>query len=119
MNSYISLETAAIFFLANLFYKRVSARSMSWLISFALAYSTCEERGPRIIKWKFLAHSGIQNPGPSAYEYLLSVPLLVEISIEYLNFDRGIPECVIKLYLCRVPRCRWTKMFCHVLQQLD
>ena len=46
MKSYIQLETAAIFFLANL----LLARCMLWLISFARANSGCKERKPRIIK---------------------------------------------------------------------
>ena len=33
----------------------VSARSMPWLLSFAWAYSNCEERKSRITKWKILA----------------------------------------------------------------
>ena len=34
---------------------------MSWLISFARAYSSCEEREHRISNWKILAHSGIRT----------------------------------------------------------
>ena len=39
------------------------------------------------------------NTGPTAYEYLLSVVLLVEISIEYLNIDPILPEFAIITYL--------------------
>ena len=40
------------------------------------------------------------NPGHFAYEAnTLSVALLGEISIEYSNFDRALPECAIKIYL--------------------
>ena len=66
-------------------------------------------------KWKILAQSGIQNSGPSDYEYSLSVALLVELSIDHLNIDRVLPEFAIKLYLCRVQRSRCSKMYCHVL----
>ena len=59
------------------------------------------------------------NTGPSAYEYSLSVVLLVEISIEYLNIDHILPECAIKLYLCRVPRGRYSKIFCRVLHLIN
>ena len=47
---YIPLEMAAIFFLANPNLKQVLATCMSWLISFAWAYSICEEREPIITK---------------------------------------------------------------------
>ena len=57
INSDIPLETAAIFSIWN----RVLARCISWLISFAWAYSSCEEREPRITKWKILANSGIRT----------------------------------------------------------
>ena len=39
------------------------------------------------------------NTGPSAYEYSLSVVLLVEISIEYLKIDHILPECAIYLLM--------------------
>ena len=39
----------------------ILARSMPWLTSFAWAYYTCEEREPRIKKWKMHAHSGIRT----------------------------------------------------------
>ena len=59
------------------------------------------------------------NTAPSAYKYSLSVVLLVEISIEYLNIDHILPECAIKLYLCRVPRGRFSKIFCRVLHLIN
>ena len=59
------------------------------------------------------------NTGPSAYEYSLSVVLLVEISIEYLNIDHILPECAIKLYYCLVPRGRCSKIFCRVLHLIN
>ena len=59
------------------------------------------------------------NTGPSAYEYSLSVVLLVEISIEYLNIDHFLPECAIKLYYCLVPRGRCSKIFCRVLHLIN
>ena len=62
MKRYIPLETAAIFFSSKSFSKkRVLARSMSWLISFAWAYSGCKERKPRITKWKILVPCGNRN----------------------------------------------------------
>ena len=39
----------------NVALNRVLIRCMSWLISFSWDYSTCEERKPRITKWKFLS----------------------------------------------------------------
>ena len=59
------------------------------------------------------------NTGPSAYEYSLSVVLLVDICIEYLNIDHIWPECALKLYLCRVPRGRCSKIFCRVLYLIN
>ena len=51
------------------------------------------------------------NTRPSAYEYSFSVVLIVKISIEYLNIDNILHECVIKLFLCRVARGRCRKYF--------
>ena len=51
MKSYIPLETAAIFFLANLFPKQGIWSALSRLISIAWANSGCKERKPRITKW--------------------------------------------------------------------
>ena len=60
------------------------------------------------------------NPGHFAYEAnTLSVALLGEISIEYLNFDRALPECAIKIYMYRVPHGRCSKMFCRVLHFIN
>ena len=64
MKSYKPLETAAIFFLANLFPKQgisseyVTADFIRW------AYSGCKERKPRISKWKILAHTGTRTHDP-------------------------------------------------------
>ena len=44
-------------------------------------------------KMKYSCPQWDSNPGPSAYEYPLSVALLVEISIVRLNTDRVLPEC--------------------------
>ena len=59
------------------------------------------------------------NTGPSAYEYSLSVVLLVELSIEYLNINHILPECAIELYLCRVPLGKCSKIFCRVLHSIN
>ena len=49
----------------------------------------------------------------------LSVAPLGEISIEYLNFVRALPECAIKIYLYRVPHGRCSKMFGRVLRFIN
>ena len=56
------LETAAIFFLANLLLKQGISSEYFMVISFAWAYLTCEERELRITKWKFLLTVGFE-PG--------------------------------------------------------
>ena len=68
---------------------------MSWLISFAWAYSTCEEREPRItnLNEKFLPTVGFKHQESSASEAnSLRVDLLVEI-----NVDHVLPECTIQI----------------------
>ena len=40
------------YFSSEFYINRVLARSMSWLISFAWAYSTCDKHKLRITKWK-------------------------------------------------------------------
>ena len=71
---------------------------------------------PRITKLKKKLPTVGFEPGHFAYEAnALSVAVLGEISIEYLNVDRALPECAIKIYLYRVPRGRCSKMFCRVL----
>ena len=60
MKSYIPLETAAIFFLANLF----PTQGISFeyvMVDFIYIYLTCEEQEPTITKWKILAHSRFQT----------------------------------------------------------
>ena len=62
----------------------VIAWSMPWLTSFAWAYSTCDERKPRIKKMKN-SSPGFE-PGTSAYEpNALSVELLELINIDHLK----------------------------------
>ena len=48
----------------NFAYNRVMASCMSWLISFALAYSSLKERKQRITKWKILAHNWHRTHDP-------------------------------------------------------
>ena len=70
------------------------------LLLFAWAYATCEERKPRITKWKILANNGIRTLGPFAYEAKwLSCVLLYEVSIEHLNVGRVKQEYDIQIYL--------------------
>ena len=99
MKSYISLETEAIFFSAESFLNRVLARSMSWLISFAWAYLTCEEREPRITKWQISCPHWHSNPGLSAYEAnALSVELIELINIGHLKVT-----AFYLSFLCKFP----------------
>ena len=100
MKSYIPLETATMFFLAN----RLLARSMSWLISFAWSYLTCEERESRITKWNFFCPQWDSNPRPSTYEENApSVELLELINIDLLKVNAFHLSLLCKL---PVPRGR-------------
>ena len=118
MISYISLETAAMFF-ANLYlqqgisseYVMVDFICMGLLDMWAAQTDNCIMKNS-CTHWD-------SNTGPYAYEYSVSVLLLVDISIEYLNIDHIWPECAIKLYLCRVPRGRCSKIFCRVLHLIN
>ena len=77
---------------------------MSWFISIAWAYATCEEREPRITKWFFSSTLGVE-PGTCTFRLrseLAEVALLEQISIEHLNFYRVLPECAIRIYLYHV-----------------
>ena len=69
---------------------------MPLLLSFAWAYSTCEEREMRNYKMKNSCPLWDWNPGPSASEAnSLSVSLQVEIYIDHLNVDRVLPKFAI------------------------
>ena len=74
---------------------------MSWSISSAWAYLTCEEREPRITTSKILAHSGIRTLDlhyitfiySSAYEAdALSVELIRADNYQSPKGDRVLPE---------------------------
>ena len=74
---------------------------MSWLISFAWTYSSCEERGlsEHYKMKKNLTTMGFESV-PSAYEAnALTIELRDMISIEHLKIDRVLPECAIQIYL--------------------
>ena len=61
---------------------------ISWSNPFAWAYSTCEEREPRL---------------PFAHEAnSLSGALLDLITVDHFKVDRVLPECAINIYLCHV-----------------
>ena len=110
MKSYIPPDTAAIFFLANLFFSnRVLARSMSWLISFAWANSGCKEQKPRFTKWKILAHSGTRTHDPW-FSSLVPYPLGHQV---WSGNDNLMRESV--LVLSCIPSCNhmiWVSFCC-------
>ena len=118
MKSYIPLETAAIFFLANLFPNRVLAWSISRLISFAWANSECKERKPRITKWKILAHTGTRTHDPwfsSPVPYPLRRPgWYTNDNLKLFQKNTGI-HCAIYSYI--VP-CERVFSFCHVFRNV-
>ena len=112
MNRDIPLETAAIFFLAKLFLKQ--GISSEYVMVYFIYMGLLDLRGARTEnnKTKNACPQWVSNPGPSASEAKsLSVVLLVEISIEYINVDRVLPEFAIKIYLYRVPRSKCSKCF--------
>ena len=119
MNSYISLETAAIFFLANLFLKQGISSEYVMVDFICMGILDIWAAQTDNYTMKNSCTHRDSNTGPSAYEYSLSVVLLVEISIEYLNIDHILPECAIKLYYCLVPRGRCSKIFCRVLHLIN
>ena len=83
-NSDISLETTAIFFLANRNLNRVLTRFLSWLNSFAWDYSTYEDRKRKSQNKKNSCPQLDSNPDLSAYEAkCLSDALFDEISNEH------------------------------------
>ena len=59
MKSYIPLETAAIFNLANLYLKQDISSEYAMVDFICMVLLHRDEREPRITKWKILAHSGI------------------------------------------------------------
>ena len=101
INSDIPLETAALFFFAKkhgISYIYI-VLSMSWLISFVRANSSCDERGSRITNEKFLLTVFLV---PSVYEAnALTTALQDLISIEHLNLDGAFSGCAIQIHLYR------------------
>ena len=89
MNSYIALETAAIFFLANLFLLGVCYGwfHLQWLTRPVNSENReVQNEKNSCIQWD-------SNRGPLASESnSLCVVLLVEISIKHINVDRVLPE---------------------------
>ena len=66
MKSYIPLEKAAIFFSCEPLSKPGYYLGVCHGRLYLRAYSTCNEREPKITKWKLLATVGFE-PGPSVY----------------------------------------------------
>ena len=76
---------------------------MSWLITFARAYSSSVERRSRIQNEKKTSPKWDSNRVPSACEAKEpTIALLDLIYIEYLKVDPVLPKCAIKNYLYHV-----------------
>ena len=108
MKSYIPLETAAIFFLANLDLKQGISSEYD-MVAFGLLDLWWIEKH----KMKNSCPQWDSNPGPSAYEAnALSVELLELINSDHLKvttFDLS----VLLIVTCTCGR--YSKMFCRVI----
>ena len=118
MNSYISCKQQPYFFYRAFIYNRVLTRCMSWLVSFARANWSCQERqlseNNKIKKSCSLWDS---NPGPSVYE-ASALPLSHDTDIS--RADKRSPGFTCAIFRSLpVARVRCSKIICRLFFSSD